>query len=278
VTVIRSLIAAQFEVPAEDTSYTIGTDPTVYTATLPAGTRRIALAPNSGVVRDCLRELADALQAVAPGGVTFAVTLSLSTGRVRLECSHGWTPLDLHTRERGRLLGLLSAPGAPATAHECQRAPWYLGALSGAYGGVWEARESAAREITAAGRVVAHTGSLRYWERELSTDCAPWDPAIRAAEGLPWTAVWPELPRWSELAPTGDPAIEWSLADLWRAAQGSPVAVAENAANALSGAPFWVGYLREAEPRVERLNDRWQALTRLRWGLVLPAAGEVGAR
>lgn len=275
---IRSLIAAQFEVPAEDVSYTIGTDPTVYTATLPAGTRRVALAPNTGAVRDCLRELAAALQAVAPGGVTFAVNFSLSTGRVRLECSHGWTPLDLHTRERGKILGLLSAPGAPATVHECQRAPWYLGGLSGVYGGVWEARQSAAREVTAAGRVVSLAGSLRYWERDYSTDCAPWDPVVRAAEGLPWTAVWPALPRWSELAPTGDPTTEWSLADLWWVAQGRPVAVAEIAANMGMGSPFWVGYLREAEPVVDRINDRWHALTRLRWGLVLPAAGAVGTR
>lgn len=280
---LRSMLAVPFTAPGQSFTFTLGG--TDYTVTLTSGTYRVSLAPSSGDVKDCLRSLQDALNAaspILPGGVAFTVTLSPTTGIVSITCTSAFVFNTLHGTTLGAVLGYTGASGGAATTQTAARQPWYCAWFLGLYGGQWTPRRSGARERAAGGEVYTFAGTLTLYDRELTADMVPWDPALCSAEGIAATPFWPAAEYMGDVAGTSTAARAWGLVDVWAAAQNCLCALAIGdwqTQRSSTTDRYWTGYLASDVPEdVSRQDERWQAFLTLKWSFVLPTTGASATR
>lgn len=266
-------------------SFTLTISGTDYTVTLTAGTYRVSLAPSSGDVKDCLRALESALNTPSPslpGGVAFTVDLSPATGVVSIACTAAFTLNTLHGTTIGKVLGFTGASGGAATTQTAVRQPWYVAFFLGLYGGQPTPRRSGARERTTAGAVYTFAGTLTSYDRELTAEMVPWDPATCSAEGIAATPYYPPPEHLGDVAGTGTAARAWGLVDVWAAASNNLVALALGdwqAQRVSTTDRYWIGCLASDLPdQVSRQDDRWAVFLTVKFTLVLGTADQTGTR
>lgn len=278
--VINGALAVPFTT-AEET-FDIVISATTYTATIPAGTWRVALASSSA---DALRVLAAAMLAAPglPGGTTFAVALT-DAGVVTITSNTLFKVTTLHLTTVGKVLGFLVATPSPGFVETAARAPWYLAFFVGLYGGAWIPRRSGARERTAGGVVYSFAGTSTTYDRELSADLIPWGPTEATEAESPATPMYP-LPQYREsLGSTSVAARVWSLLDVWVAAEnagatiGCALTLTWQTARASTTERFDVGSLASDLLEPMRQDERWQRYVSARWSFVLPSSGQTGTR
>lgn len=277
---LTGALAVPFTTTAETFTFQIGA--TVYTASLPAGTWRIALASASA---DALRVLAASMLAAtpsAPMGMTVSVEVS-DAGVCVLTSNNAFKLLTLHNTALGKALGFTAATASPALVVTATRPPWYVAFFCALYGGAWRPVRHGAIERTAGGSVYALAGTLTTWDRDLRAELVPWGPAEATEAGTPATPFYPLAPYREHLGETSADRV-WGLCDVWVAAQnasargGCALTLSWQSVKASTSETFDVGALAAPTLEPERQDERWQRWINTRFSFVLPASGQTGTR
>lgn len=276
---INGAIAAPFTLTA--TTFDFVVDGSTLTASVAAGSYRVALAPSGS---DILRVVRAAMLA-APGlagDVTVNVTIDAATGLVSITSSVAMELVDLHSTLLGRVLGFDTARMA-GMAHVADRQPWYLALFCGLHGGVWQPRRSGARERTAGGVVYSFAGTLTTWDRELTADLIPWGPVEASEAECPATPIYP-LDEYREFLGRTSTGRVWSLLDVWAAAQnagatlGCAMTLTWSTAIASTTERYDVGSLATDVLEPTRIDERWSRYVSAKVGFVLPSTSQTGTR
>ena len=283
---LLSMLAVPFVAASQ--TFTITISGTPYTATIPAATYRVSLAPSTGTTRDAVRQLQTSLNAATglPGGVSFAVTLDGDTGLVTIVCTGATCKLtDLYQTTVGLALGYTATITTAASTHVATRQPWYVAWFSGLYGGVWAPQRSGAEERTAGGSVYSFAGTLTTHERELTAEVIPWSPELCTQEGLATTPAYASEAYMTSVADTGSTAAlkarAWGLVDVWAATQSGLCALCVGdwqTQRSSTSSTYFCGYLASTLPEFTRQDDRWQAFLSLKFRFIRPTSGDTGTR
>lgn len=280
---VTAVIAVPFAASGDSFDLTIGA--TTYTVTLTSGTYRVGLAPSSGTVRDCLRDLLAALNAPSPslpGGVSFTVDLSPTTGLVSITCSSAFSFVDFHTTTIGLVLGYLAASAAPATAQAGARAPWYLAQFVSAHRTIPQPRTPGGTARTGGGAVYSLAGSGTSYDARLDLDFLPISPAVATEVGSPSTPSHPAEEYLNDLGGVGTAARAWSLLDVLAAARNVQVALTTTWATCRTSTTerYLLPYLMHTglDLEVAHRDERWPRYATARVPLTLPTAGSSETR
>lgn len=280
---IAAVLAVPFAATAQSFDLTIGG--TGYTVTLTAGTYRVGLAPSSGTLRDCLRDLAAALNGTSPslpGGVSFAVDLSPTTGLVSITCSSAFAFVDLHSTTIGKVLGYLAASSGAATTQTAARAPWYLAQFVSTQRTAWQPRTPGGSERTSGGVVYSLAGSGTSYDAELRADLVPITPAVAAEVGSPATPLYPAEAYLSDLGGTSTASRAWSILDVLVAARNAQAALTTTWATCRSSTTerYALPYLQHTglDPAPEHRDERWPRYAKVTIPLTLPTTGATETR
>lgn len=275
---INAALALPFVLGA--TSFDFVIDGMTFTATVAAGTYRVALAPSAS---DILRVLEAAMNAAGiPGDVAIAVSISAETGLVSITSSVSIALTDLHSTLLGRVLGYDSAEPS-SLVQTAQRQPWFLALFCGLHGGVWTPRRSGASERTAKGVTYSFAGTKTSYDRELSAELIPWGPVEAAEADCPSTPMYP-LPEHRENLGRTSTARVWSLLDVWTAGQnagasiGCAMTLTWSTAITSTTERYDVGSLDANLLEPTRADERWNRYVSAKFTFVLPTVSQTGTR
>ena len=280
---VTGALAAPFSASGATFTLTIGVD--TYTVTLTAATYRVALAPSSGSTKDALRSLETALNAPSPalpGGVSFTVALSSSTGLVSVTCTSAFSFVDVHSTTIGKVLGYLAASSSPATTQTAARAPWYLALFVSAHRSAWQPVTPGGAERTSGGVVYTLAGGGTSYDADLKLDFVPLTPAIATEVGSQATPLYPAEAYLSDLGGTGTAARAWSILDVLVAARNAQAALTTTWATCSVSTTerYHLPYLQRSglDPKPEHRDERWPRYARLTIDLTLPTTGATETR
>lgn len=268
---IRSALAIGFDYAGETLSVNLGSGGT-YTATLPAVTgARVMLATNA---HDLLQVLQTSLNAMPslPVGVSFAVTMSPTTGKVSIACTGDTfkiTSIDASTV--GQRLGWTASAPTLAAAHTAEEQPQYLVLAPSRASPGWSPKTPMATAETAGGQNYGTTSGVTRWEDELVFDFLPADPSARdlvASLATPWE------PAAAFLTSLGSHVAPWSVSDCLAVALGQSCALARGNFQALcssSSERYDIVSIAGADlaaPRSAYQVPGWEAYRRWTVGLI----------
>jgi hypothetical protein len=272
---LTGAIAVPFTTTAETFEYTVGG--VTYVASLAAGTYRVALAPSA---TDALRVLEAALNAAAPVGTAFAVSLSAVTGLVTITSSSAFKFTTLHSSTLGRVLGC-EAMGSPALTYTTPRAPWYTGLFVAIKPGLWQVRTPGASERDEGGRVYSLAGSVSSYDADVRVELVPRDPTRATEAESPATPLLPDAQYRHQLGDTSVAARAWSLLDVAAASRNRlcawcPLDLAGLLAS--TSTRYDLAYLSPLDFRAQRFDPVWERYVSASFRLTLPGEAHTGTR
>lgn len=174
---------------AYDLVLTFASGPSPVSVSFTTGTYRMLLAPTSGSVRDFVREVEDAINAVmfADGRAeTFSLTYSTTTGKLTLAISSGTFTCAFGSYTAAALLGFTTTRTAVSSA-VADYPPKYLATFVARTGVDFVEREPiAARETVAGGQAGWRSGITTHTD-EATFQAIPTDPSYQASYAqTPW--------------------------------------------------------------------------------------------
>jgi hypothetical protein len=278
---ITAALAAPFTTAAETFTVQMQSTGSSYTATLAAGTYRVALAPSAA---DALRVLAAALNAAPglPGGVTFAVAIDAATGLVSVTCNATFKLGTLHSTTLGKVLGYTSPMGSYALVETAARQPWCLALLVSTQRSAWRPSTPGGVERTAGGVVYSLTGSGTSYDADLDVDFIPLTPTVATEVSSPATPLYPADAYLSDLGGMSTATRAWSLLDVLAAARNGQCALTQSWSTVIAStteryaAPYLQAGGLDIAP--EHRDDRWPRYGKARVGLTLPVTGSTETR
>lgn len=219
---ITNALAVSFDYAGE--TLTVGlSSGTTYTATLAAVTSaRVLLADST---HDVLQVLQTALNAMPslPGGVSFAVALSATTGLVTITCTGDTFKITaLGSSVIGPVLGFgnISLLTASSTA---TYQPRYLCFFASRESAGWSPKTPMAAAETVGGVSYGTTSATTRWEDELTFAFVPSDPTFATLVG---SVATPWEPAAASLASLGSHTGAWGVSDSLAVALGKTCALA----------------------------------------------------
>lgn len=266
---IRSALAIGFDYPGETLALVLQSGGSI-APVVPAVTgARVLLADGT---HDLLQVLSLALNAAAPGGVIFSVSLSAATGLVTISCSgdsYKWVGAASSTI--GAALGFTSALTLFATTFTAPEQPKYLMLFVSRMSAGWSPKTPIAAATTAGGVSYGVTSGTVRWEDEFAFDFVPSDPTSKSTVG---SAATPFEPSTTDLASLGSHAAPWSVSDCLAVALGKTCALARGNFQAIVSSTterydlVSVSPADLAAPRAPYQVQGWEAYRKLTLGLV----------
>lgn len=227
---IHTAVAVAFDYAGETVSVGLASGGS-YTATLAAVTdARVLLAASA---KDLLQVLQAALNAMPslPGGVSFTVALSPTTGKVTITCTGDTFKITgFAATTIAAVLGYAANLTLLAASHTAPSQPKYLILAPARTSPGWSPKTPMAAAETAGGVSYGVTSGVTRWEDELALDFLPSDPTSAALVG---SVATPWEPAAADLGALGAHAVPWSVSDCLAAALGKTCALARGNFQAL---------------------------------------------
>lgn len=282
-TVINALLAVEFDHTADatyDLRFTFASGTSPVNVPLTTGTYKVHLTTAATDVLRVLQTLANTALTARGAGESVAITMT-SEGLVNIAMAGGTWATIVFSTALAKILGIATSLASGSTITG-SRMPWYTCGFVCAYGGAWQRRASGVVEECADGTVYSFAGGPSAWRRRVRIELVPRTPTVRAAEGLPGSAAYPDETYWGEVGATTT-SREWSLLDVVAVAQNRGVSFTTSFQTVRSSTTerFFTGRLGRASllaPELGRMDERWDAFLTHELDLVCPGTAPTGTR
>lgn len=285
-TQINAILAVEFSFTQDatyDLRFTFASGVSPVNVPLTTGTvYKIGLTTAATDMLRVLETLTNAALISARGGGAEQVAITLTADAlVNVAMTGGsWASIVLSSN-LSKILGITTTV-ATANTITATRLPWYVAGFACAYGGAWQRRASGVVEECPDGTVYSFASGPSAWRRLVKIEHLPRTPTIRAAEGFPGSAAYPDEAYWSAVGGTSTDR-EWSLLDVLAAAQNRDVAFTTSFQSVRTSTTerFYTGRIGKGSllaPEWSRMDERWDAFVSHELDLVCPGTAPTGTR